>query len=347
MNTQRAFWKKRPAPYWFDIRAWSLLIPAMAAALGGIAYSVQGLAVSQGGVLPAAWADSAIAWGAVLLGVGCEGGTISACIEIARKRRDGDTATVRLFGREIAIDGIGLAVSYCATVVARMLALRPAQSVVIIALLVVASVADAYFLFTEAGEYLSIRDRNVARWETARWYYEEQRNLPAALAALRSDEPVALSDDMRAMKEHVAELQDALRQSNIEEERLSGELSKLRAALEHAQSENEQLRNAQLRVAQSSVVLAHAQDARSAASAHADAHPRAQRATQKRNDTQGAIPEHLRATLAYYAAHPGTSYAQAARDMACPSSTVRAHVNALRASGAVRVNGHGVEVLEV
>lgn len=227
MNTQPKFWKKRPAPYWCDIRAWSLIIPAMAAALGGIAYSIQGLAVSQGGVLPAAWVDSAIAWGAVLLGVGCEGGTISACIEIARKRRDGDTATVRLFGRAVAIDGIGLVVSYCATVVARMLALRPAQSVAVIGLLVVASVADAYFLFTEAGEYLSIRDRNVARWETARWYYEEQRNLPAALAALRSDEPVALSDEVRGFQEQLAA---AKRDADDLREQLSATNAQLDAA---------------------------------------------------------------------------------------------------------------------
>lgn len=234
MNPQHKFWKKRPAPYWLDIRAWSLIVPALAAALGGIAYSVQGLAVSQGGVLPAAWVDSAIAWGAVLLGVGCEGGTISACIEIARKRRDGDAALVRIFGREIAIDGIGLVVSYCATVVARMLALRPAQSLAVIALLVVASVADAYFLFTEAGEYLSIRDRNVARWETARWYYEEQRNLPAALAALRSDEPVALSDDVRALQEQLSaakrdadELRAQLSATNAQLDAADAQLAKL------------------------------------------------------------------------------------------------------------------------
>lgn len=80
-----------------------------------------------------------------------------------------------VFGRPISQDSVGLLVSYSATVIARMLALRPAQAAGIIALLVIASVADAYFLFDEAGDYLSIRDRNVARWETARWWYEEQR----------------------------------------------------------------------------------------------------------------------------------------------------------------------------
>lgn len=95
MHTQK-FWKPRPAPYWRDLRAWALLIPALAATLGAIAYSVQGLAVSQGGVLPAAWVDTAVRWGAVLLGIGCEGGTLAACVEIARKKRDGDAHADRL-----------------------------------------------------------------------------------------------------------------------------------------------------------------------------------------------------------------------------------------------------------
>lgn len=228
------FWKQSPPPYWRDIRAWSLLIPAFCAAFGAMAYSIQGIAVSQGGALPDTWMNSVIAFGAIALGVGCEGGTLAACIEIARKRRDGDADLIAIKGMRISVDMVGLLISYAATVFARVLALHPVQSLPVIITLVLASAADSYFLFKESGEYLSIRDRNVARWETARFYYEEQRNLPAALHALANDEPMTLSDDMKKLSEHNNELKEALKDANQEEQRLA-------QLLRTTQQENERL----------------------------------------------------------------------------------------------------------
>jgi hypothetical protein len=306
----RKFWKQPPAPYWRDLRAWALLIPALAATLGAIAYSVQGLAVSQGGVLPAAWVDTAVRWGAVLLGVGCEGGTLVASIEIARKRRDGDADTITLFGRGVSLDGIGIGISYAATVIARLLALRPAQASWAITLLVFASAADAYFLYNEYGAYTSIRDRSVARWQTARWWYEEQGNLPAAMQALVSDAPAALADDTRALQAQVAALRENVREGNREEERLIGVIKQLTAERDALAVE------------------------------------RAALATGGPEAGQGpSLTATLQRTLTYYRQHPGASYAQAARDLACSRTTIRTHVDRLAAAGEIRVNGHGVEVL--
>jgi len=35
MNTRPKFWKRPPSPYWRDLRVWALLLPALAATLGG------------------------------------------------------------------------------------------------------------------------------------------------------------------------------------------------------------------------------------------------------------------------------------------------------------------------
>lgn len=172
------FWKRAPAPMWRDLRALSLLVPAAAATLGGIAYSIQGIAVTQAGVLPQAWIDAAVSSGAVLLAIGCEGGTLSAMAEIARKRRDGDAGPV---------DRWAGWVSFLATVFSRLLAITALRYTWAIVLLVVLSAADVYALISEAGEYLALADRNMERWLTARFWFEARGDLHAAMAALRGD----------------------------------------------------------------------------------------------------------------------------------------------------------------
>ena len=172
------FWKRAPAPMWRDLRALSLLVPAAAATLGGIAYSIQGIAVTQSGILPQAWIDAAVSSGAVLLAIGCEGGTLSAMAEIARKRRDGDVGP---------IDKWAGWVSFLATVFSRLLAITALRYTWAIVLLVVLSAADVYALISEAGEYLALADRNMQRWLTARFHYETRGDLMGAMAALRGD----------------------------------------------------------------------------------------------------------------------------------------------------------------
>lgn len=177
MNANK-FWRKAPPPAWRDLRALSLLIPACAATLGGIAYSIQGIAATQAGVMPEAWVDVAVSVGGVLLAVGCEGGTLSTMAEIARKRRDGDSGPV---------DAWAGWVSFLATVFARLLALVSLRATWSIVLLVILSAADVYALISEAGEYLALADRNMVRWLTARHYYEERGDLVGAQAALKGD----------------------------------------------------------------------------------------------------------------------------------------------------------------
>ena len=157
-NTVTKFWRRPPPPTWRDLRALSLLAPAVAATLGGIAYSLQGIAATQAGAIPPAWARLATEYGAVLLAIGCEGGTLSALAEIARKRRDGDAGPV---------DKWAGWVSFAATVFARLLALADLRALWSIALLVLLSSADIYALLQEAGEYLALHDRNMERWLTA------------------------------------------------------------------------------------------------------------------------------------------------------------------------------------
>lgn len=188
------FWKRPPPPMWRDLRALSLLVPAAAATLGGIAYSIQGIAVTQAGVLPESWIDLAVSSGAVLLAIGCEGGTLSAMAEIARKRRDGDVGPV---------DKWAGWVSFLATVFSRLLAITALRSLWAIVALVILSAADVYALISEAGEYLALADRNMERWLTARFWFEARGDLHAAMAALRGDavmpsQAVAIIEEARA-----------------------------------------------------------------------------------------------------------------------------------------------------
>ena len=178
LTNSTKFWRRPPPPTWRDLRALSLLVPAVAATLGGIAYSLQGIAATQAGSIPDMWTRLATEYGAVLLAIGCEGGTLSALAEIARKRRDGDTGpTDRWAGW----------VSFAATVFARLLALADLRALWSIALLVLLSSADIYALLQEAGEYLALHDRNMERYLTARHYYEVLGDLHGAMAALRGD----------------------------------------------------------------------------------------------------------------------------------------------------------------
>lgn len=178
LTNSTKFWRRPPPPTWRDLRALSLLVPAVAATLGGIAYSLQGIAATQAGAIPDVWTRLATEYGAVLLAIGCEGGTLSALAEIARKRRDGDAGpTDRWAGW----------VSFAATVFARLLALADLRALWSIALLVLLSSADIYALLQEAGEYLALHDRNMERYLTARHYYEARGDLHGAMAALRGD----------------------------------------------------------------------------------------------------------------------------------------------------------------
>lgn len=240
MQTKK-FWKKSPPPYWLDIRAWSLIVPAAAATLGAIAYSVQGIAASQGGVLPASWVDTAVRWGAVLLGVGCEGGTMAACIEIARKQRDGDTTPLNLpFGLQVSEDLLGVGVSYVATAIARIMALIT-PSPFFVWLLVLSSAADAYFLYKETGDYLSIRDRNMARYEVARWWYEDMHNIKQALFSLSHDEALDTSEEVQKLQDQIEELKATLQDVNSEEQRLVNVVKELEQQVDNSQQHAQQL----------------------------------------------------------------------------------------------------------
>lgn len=192
------FWKRQPAPMWRDLRALSLLVPALAATLGGIAYSIQGIAVTQSGVLPQAWIDLAVSSGAVLLAIGCEGGTLSAMAEIARKRRDGDAGPV---------DRWAGWVSFLATVFGRLLAITALRHLWAVVLLVVLSAADVYALISEAGEYLALSDRNMERWLTARFHFEERGDLQGAMAALKGDAVMPAMQPAPITEKHIDAVQ--------------------------------------------------------------------------------------------------------------------------------------------
>jgi len=172
--------RNAPAPLWRDPRFWSLIIPAIAATLGSIAYAVQGFAVSNGGVLPAAWVSYAVKWGAVLLAVGCEGGTLTNAVEVFRKRAA---------GHAVRLDYVGLAISLVATVTARALALSGLQALWTMGLLVVASALDAYVGYMELGFYTAEADARLEQWLTASEYLQASNDLRGAFAILRGANP--------------------------------------------------------------------------------------------------------------------------------------------------------------
>ena len=204
-----AFWKRPPSPAWRDLRALSLLVPGIAATAGAIAYAVQGFAAGQGGALPAQWVSLAVRWGGVALAIGAEGGTLSAMVEIARKRAA---------NKSNWWDTFNVVVSLIATIVARLMALQINQGPGYVRVLVIASALDAYALMSELGMYLTIRDQAMEMYLLARMWFDKG-NIHNAILCLSGENvlppreepppatPPRVLEDVAMLKESLATLQ--------------------------------------------------------------------------------------------------------------------------------------------
>lgn len=248
-KTNTAFWKRPPPPAWRDLRSWSLLIPGIAATAGAIMYAVQGFAASQGGVLPALWVEVAVRWGGVLLAVGAEGGTLSAMVEIARKRAA---------GKSNRWDAINIIVSLIATITARLMALQVHRGGAYVWILVIASAFDAYALMSEEGMYLTIRDEAMERYLMAKMWFDKG-NVRNAVLCLNSEivlppreEPPPVTPPQ--VLEDVAQLKDGLTILQAQAPTLLKQMEYLQKRVSELQSAPPQV---QLTVRQAAIIEAY------------------------------------------------------------------------------------------
>ena len=175
MIDELKFWKAKPAPPLRDFRAWSLLIPAIASAVGFFAFAVLAYSFTELISMPAIWRVALVIGGALALAFGGEIGTLTCSVEVFRKHANGGT---------LAWDWLTLVVSILATLgeflvaFATLLGLRarwgPAVQEwgpVILGLL---AALDAYSNFVEFGFYLASYDQRVESWQEA-WETEQER----------------------------------------------------------------------------------------------------------------------------------------------------------------------------
>jgi len=167
------FWKQPPRQPMRDFRAYSLLIPACASALGFFAFSVLAYGFVELDTLSASFRTTLVLIGAFSLAFGGEVGTLSTVVEIFRK--DGQAQTW---------DWVGLAVSVLSTLAAFVLAFaallgaRATWSAGVklygpIVLGVLAAL-DAYSGFMEFGLYLSQHDSRMEQYIATRERYDKR-----------------------------------------------------------------------------------------------------------------------------------------------------------------------------
>jgi len=151
-----------PAPLWRDPTYFGLRIWSVFAMAGTVMFGAQGFAVTNGGVLPAAWVDYAVRWGAVLLALGCNGGTLAVVTEVCRRYAE---------HKAVRLDYIGVAISFVASVFAWLLALAPMQAFWAMGVLVITACADAYATYAACGLYKAEYAARMERWYLAKEVY--------------------------------------------------------------------------------------------------------------------------------------------------------------------------------
>ena len=223
MNGEIKFWKKEPRPPARDLRAWSLLIPAIASAVGFFAFAVLAYSFTEINLLPGWFRVGLVIVGAFSLAVGGEIGTLTTTVEIYRKHARG---AARRW------DWIGLVVSLCATLgeflvaFATLLGVRatwaePVQlwGPVVLGLL---SALDSYTNFMEFGFYLAEYDTRYERWlrQYERWVKGEYFSSDDESASIS-----AKSDESASTPPQPAQLRRATRDdwrsiyANLDDER--------------------------------------------------------------------------------------------------------------------------------
>lgn len=183
--TEQDFYLDRPAM--LGVRGWSLLIPSILAAVGFCAFAVLAFSFTELATLPAAFRRWIVIVGSFALAIGGEVGTLSATVEIFRKRKHAE-----------AWDWLALAISALATMAAFVLSFAAllgvnatwSQAVKLYGPIVLGVLAafDAYSGFAEVGMYLSTYDDRMSEWQA---HFDAFRR--EALAADSTPRPAAVS----------------------------------------------------------------------------------------------------------------------------------------------------------
>jgi len=176
--TEQDFYLDKPAM--LGIRGWSLLIPSVLAAIGFCAFAVLAFSFTELQSLPPTFRRGIVIIGSFALAIGGELGTLSATIEIFRKRKNAE-----------AWDWLALAISAMATMAAfilsfaALLGVNATWSEVVKlygpVVLGVLAAFDAYAGFAEVGMYLSTYDDRMTEWQQA--FDTFRRETLAAIAA--------------------------------------------------------------------------------------------------------------------------------------------------------------------
>lgn len=180
--TEADFYLDRPKM--LGVRGWSLLIPAILAAIGFCAFAVLAFSFTELQSLPEAFRRWLVIVGSFALAIGGELGTLAGVVEVFRKRKHAEVW-----------DWLAIAISAAATVAAfvlsfaALLGVNATWSEVVklygpIVLGVLAAF-DAYSGFAEVGMYLSTYDDRMTEWQQA--FDAFRRETLAAMATPRPE----------------------------------------------------------------------------------------------------------------------------------------------------------------
>lgn len=169
MSIEIEFPKPKPKRPFHDFRAWSLLLPAAASAIGFFAFAVLAFSFTEMSTLSRSFRTSLVVIGAFALAIGGELGTLTNTIEVFRKsKKDAQYESATKW------DWAGLVVSLAATMGEFLIAFAALLGVKVtwslpfqlwgpIALGLL-SALDAYVGFMEVGLYLAEHDKRYKIW---------------------------------------------------------------------------------------------------------------------------------------------------------------------------------------
>lgn len=151
-----------PKPRVMGVRALSLLIPSICAAIGLFCFAVVAFSFTEMTNLPYEFRKWLVIVGAFTLATGGEVGTISGVVEISRKRKIKQATWI-----DIAAVWVSGAASLSEFIIAMsfLSGFDITESVYRILALGILAIFDAYFSFHEFGDYLGSHDNRVDQWK--------------------------------------------------------------------------------------------------------------------------------------------------------------------------------------
>ena len=189
--TEADFYLDRPKM--LGVRGWSLLIPAILAAIGFCAFAVLAFSFTELQSLPATFRRAVVIIGSFALAIGGELGTLAGVVEVFRKRK-----------RAEVWDWLAIVISAAATMAAFILSFAAllgvsagwSEVVKLYGPIVLGVLAafDAYSGFAEVGMYLSTYDDRMSEWQA---HFDTFRRETLAAMATPRPESVSSTEDTR------------------------------------------------------------------------------------------------------------------------------------------------------